>query len=231
MLPLPDVWTCYKCGLTKPISEFSKNSTKPRGFDYCCKSCTNIRRSAHYEKNRAAYLERSAKWWQTHPDERRSRDQAYREKNRDKIRERDRKWRARNTALDRARKIANANATPWEFHQIRRCRRRAHDKNVPFNMKPSDLLLPETGQLPEFCPIFPHLRLDYCAGPDRRLWASVDRKVPELGYTSGNVWVVSMSANTWKSNGSNELERRRIVALTKRSGNSKKISDDQLNLF
>ena len=40
--------------------------------------------------------------------------------------------------------------------------------------------------LPKFCSVFGIL-LDYKSGPDRRLWASVDRIKPELGYVKGNV--------------------------------------------
>jgi hypothetical protein len=102
---------------------------------------------------------------------------------------------------------------PWEKKIISNCKRRAHDKKVPFGMNPTDLYDPNTSALPVFCPIFPNIRLDYNNGPDRRLWASVDRKVPALGYTSDNVWVVSMAANTWKTNGSNPEERARIVKI------------------
>lgn len=101
----------------------------------------------------------------------------------------------------------------WTRLKVMQCRQRAIQKNLPFDLKASNLLDPRTGQLPVFCPQFPHIRLDYCGGRDRRCWASVDRIVPELGYVAGNVQVVSMAFNFWKSNGSNPQERARIVRL------------------
>lgn len=228
-LPLPDFWTCYKCGKTKSIGEFPRNAQRARGFDYCCNECTSKRRKAHYEKNRAAYLKRSSEWWRQHPNERRSRDQAYRENNREKIREKDRKWRERNRAADRARK--KADNSYWLSRTVRHCRKRAKEKNIRFSMTAEDLLTGQPPSLPVFCPIFPHIKLDYSAGPDRRSWASVDRKVPELGYTSGNVWVISVAANTWKSNGSNPVERKIICEITAPPKKVNKNIDGQMDLF
>lgn len=102
---------------------------------------------------------------------------------------------------------------PWEEKAATRCNERAREKRLPYGMKPADLHDQNTGALPIFCPIFPNIRLDYNRGSDRRRHASVDKIVPALGYVSGNVWVVSMAANTWKSNGSNPDERKRIVEI------------------
>ena len=95
----------------------------------------------------------------------------------------------------------------------------------------ADLLDRNTGELPVFCPIFKNIRLDYNAGSDYRLWASVDRIVPDLGYVSGNVWVISNAANMWKSNGSNPEERERIVSLMQGQKKKKDSSPDQPSLF
>src|SRR5208282_2653860 len=127
--------------------------------------------------------------------------------------EKDRRWRAANKDRDRQRKREHDRLKPWQDKAVTNCHARARQKGVPRGMKGSDLLDPKTGALPVFCPIFPHIRLDYNQGPDRRCWASVDRKVPELGYVTGNVWVISLAANTWKSNGSSPLERARITSL------------------
>jgi hypothetical protein len=48
---------------------------------------------------------------------------------------------------------------------------------------------------------------------ERRFWASVNKIVPALGYITGNVCVASMTANTWKSNGSSPTERARILEI------------------
>jgi hypothetical protein len=104
-------------------------------------------------------------------------------------------------------------------------------KGIPFSASPDDLFDKFTNKLPEFCPIFQHIRLDYGAGNDRRCWASVDKIVPELGYTSGNIWVVSMAANVWKNNGSNPAERERIVAIMKGRAKKKEPLFKQPSLF
>lgn len=101
----------------------------------------------------------------------------------------------------------------WAYRNMNSWSIRAKAKGVPFSLTLNDLLDINTGKLPVYCRIFPHITLDYCAGPDQRLYASLDRIVPELGYVSGNVWIISKSANTWKSNGSNPQERRRIVQI------------------
>jgi hypothetical protein len=125
------------------------------------------------------------------------------------------------TALQAKIYFQNYRQKHWLRRTLSNCRNRAAKKLVPFDMNEFDLLDKKTGNLPVFCPVFPHIKLDYNAGPDRRLWASVDRIVPELGYVSGNVWIVSMAANTWKSNGSNATERTRIVAIMQRQKKNK----------
>lgn len=147
------------------------------------------------------------------PDQLRNKWNQYRTNHLPQVRAKEQKWRDNNKLKDNQRKRAHDQNRPWEFKARENCRKRAREKSVPFNMRASDLLLPTTSALPEFCPIFPHIRLDYAQGPDRRLWASVDRVVPALGYVTGNVWVVSQAANTWKSNGSNPQERAIITKL------------------
>lgn len=119
----------------------------------------------------------------------------------------------------------------WVYRNMHAWSIRAKEKGVPYSLQASDLMDANTGELPVSCRIFPHINLDYCAGPDQRLWASLDRIVPELGYVSGNVWIISKAANTWKSNGSNPAERRRIIQIMR--GREKKVSyaSSQMPLF
>jgi hypothetical protein len=119
----------------------------------------------------------------------------------------------------------------WEARAISHCKERANKKRVPFDLTEEDLANPTTGELPIFCPIFPHIKLDYQAGRDRRCWASVDRIVPELGYVKSNIGVISFAANIWKSNGSNPAERERIVAIMQGQKKPKPPIPDQPSLF
>ena len=134
------------------------------------------------------------------------------EKNKDHYKAKSKEWASNNGDKMRA-SCRKWNKNRWAIKALGSCRNRAAKKGLPFDMTTDDLLDKETGNLPISCPIFPHIVLDYRAGGDQRLWASVDKIVPKLGYVSGNVWVISKAANTWKSNGSNRAERERIVEI------------------
>jgi hypothetical protein len=133
-------------------------------------------------------------------------------KNREHVNGTAREWSSNNPERVRTRS-RKSRIRRWAARAVRLCYGRAAKKGIPFGMTKEDLLDKNTGNLPEFCPIFPHIRLDYEAGSDRRCWPSVDRIVPELGYTTGNVWIISIAANFWKSNGSNAAERQRITEI------------------
>lgn len=70
---------CVRCGLTKPVSEFSKDRSKKDGLQCGCKDCQR----KHYEANRAVVLEHQRQ---------------YRESNVDLVREQRRRYDATNTA-------------------------------------------------------------------------------------------------------------------------------------
>ncbi len=69
---------------------------------------------------------------------------------------------------------------------------RAKDKSLPFDLELSDIVIPE------FCPIL-GIRLEAQEGRSSACSPSLDRIVPEKGYTKGNVQVISMKANQIKS--------------------------------
>lgn len=82
---------------------------------------------------------------------------------------------------------------------LERARIRARRKGIQFNLDIDDVVLPE------YCPI---LGLKLCrnigsptAKPDSY---SLDRIIPELGYTKGNVQVISYKANVMKNNATSE---------------------------
>lgn len=73
-------------------------------------------------------------------------------------------------------------------------KKRAADKNLPFNIDLDDIIMPEV------CPVFGiKLKNNWggrCPAPDS---PSLDRVIPELGYVKGNVNVVSNKANRLKN--------------------------------
>lgn len=80
-------------------------------------------------------------------------------------------------------------------------RKRAISLNLPFNIEPEDIVIPE------ICPV---LDITLSAKGSRNNRPSLDRKIPELGYVIGNIFVISFRANRIKSDAS-PFELRRVL--------------------
>ena len=91
---------------------------------------------------------------------------------------------------------------PREYTMWTSAKHRAKRFEVPFNLELADIVIPE------FCPVFVHVRLNR----DNKRTAfdspSLDRVIPELGYVKGNVRVISYRANTMKQDASLEEIKR-----------------------
>ena len=59
---------CGKCDLDKPVNEFNKNSRKPNGLAYICKTCHSEYRRQHYLKNKNKVIEQVNKYRKDNPD-------------------------------------------------------------------------------------------------------------------------------------------------------------------
>ena len=232
-----DVRVCPQCKTPKFIAEFNKNSTKFGGIEYCCRECTHKRQKAWSEKNKDRNHAKQKIWRENTKEARREKWNKYRAEHLEEVRAKEKKWRDANKNKDRERKRDHERekrrSMSWEQKAAKRCNERAHKKGLPSGMKPADLYDPNTGALPIFCPITPTIHLDYNQGPDRRCWATVDKKVPSLGYVSDNVWVVSNFSNMLKTNGTNPEERKRIVEIMfpKPKQNPRKNNPAQKSLF
>jgi hypothetical protein len=77
-------------------------------------------------------------------------------------------------------------------YMLKSIKEKAKKRNIPFNLSEEDIVVPE------YCPIL-GVKLEY-GNEDRRTSPSIDRLIPELGYTKGNVAVISAAANSLKSN-------------------------------
>jgi hypothetical protein len=79
-----------------------------------------------------------------------------------------------------------------EKYLYNHAKRRARDAGLPFEIVPSDILIPLR------CPVF-GFRIKVFH-KDRNKCVSLDRIIPSLGYVPGNVVVISFKANRLKSN-------------------------------
>jgi hypothetical protein len=87
-------------------------------------------------------------------------------------------------------------------------RKRARERGLPFNIEESDIIIPE------FCPALGmRLVCNNCKVQDNS--PTLDRVIPELGYTKGNVEVISWRANKAKGNASIEELEKLIVYIKK----------------
>lgn len=73
--------------------------------------------------------------------------------------------------------------------------------------------------IPEFCPEFPWIKLEYKVGEGRSQGSpSIDRIDSSLGYIKGNVRIISDRANALKSDATNE----ELIALGKSAARRRK---------
>ena len=90
-----------------------------------------------------------------------------------------------------------------EMRMYRRAKRRAKEQGLDFDLSVDDIVIPVE------CPIL-GIRLKHrtgrSGGNDES--PSLDKKVPHLGYTKGNVWVISHLANRMKANATPEMLRK-----------------------
>ena len=82
----------------------------------------------------------------------------------------------------------------YVYMMLKRAQKRAEEKNIIFNLSVDDI------HIPEFCPILGiKLIVGKTQGPDD-FSPSLDRIIPEKGYTKTNIKIISMRANRMKSN-------------------------------
>lgn len=189
---------CTKCGKVKALDEFHRWSHSPDGRACQCRLCDKARKQERY----------------TDPDFRareaaRNRALRARPEVAAKVRARlvklreDPKWRA----------AANARYRAWYSDpdtRVRRLARGAHRRaralGIPFDKDLSDLL-----PAPTHCPAL-GVPLNYSAQPgkggQRFFSPSIDRIDPKGGYVKGNRIIVSLLANTIKTNATPDQIRK-----------------------
>lgn len=88
-----------------------------------------------------------------------------------------------------------------EYRMWERAKHRAGAADVPFDIEPCDIIIPE------LCPIL-GIKMEACKSKMGAFSPSLDRIIPELGYIKGNIAVISYRANTIKNNATPEELRR-----------------------
>lgn len=96
------------------------------------------------------------------------------------------------------RAIQNARRKRWKLKNEERLllmniRNRAKAKGIKFNLTIEDIVIPE------YCPVL-GIKLERGIGRPTNNSPSIDKIIPELGYTKGNVIIVSYRANMIKNN-------------------------------
>lgn len=119
--------------------------------------------------------------YQSDPERFKKETRNWQQKNPEKVREYKRSYKERNPL----RSLYHA------------AKRRAKDYSVPFDLEYMDI------EVPEYCPIL-GIKLEYNKGSVGNNSPSLDRIIPELGYTKSNIRVISYQANRYKSNLSRE---------------------------
>jgi len=89
-----------------------------------------------------------------------------------------------------------------EYQLMHKAKIRAKKGNFPFNLELKDI------HIPEFCPVFPSIKLNRNNNKLSFDSPTLDKLVPELGYIKGNVCVISWRANDLKRNASIEEIKR-----------------------
>lgn len=130
-----------------------------------------------------------------------------------KVRRANQRWKKANIDLvrrrERERAYKRAGTGPgYRALWLNNIRHRAKKKGLPFDLTLDDL------PIPKFCPIL-GIPLRMRSGSFHDNSPSIDRLVPERGYVTGNVAVVSYRANRIKDYGTLE-ELKKVVAYLER---------------
>ncbi len=107
------------------------------------------------------------------------------------------------------------NELPVSIRVYYSAKNRAKKANIPFTISPEDVIVPDV------CPVL-GIPLKKEKGPAEANSPSLDRIDPTKGYVPGNVCVISMKANTMKSNGCLEEAIQVANYIMRMRGPSKK---------
>ena len=88
--------TCTKCGITRPLSDFTRDKQRPDGLRPSCKDCKAKWSSKYYSENRAVIREYQAKYRTANREEAKRASRDWYVRNQETARERHASYRAEN---------------------------------------------------------------------------------------------------------------------------------------
>jgi hypothetical protein len=187
---------CTKCGIEKDVSYFYKKGKNRLRSE--CKDCfKSLAKKWYYEQD-------GKKAKQTY-----NRNWYYKNGGQEKNAVTHKKWYYENGGREitskrhRENRINNPN-----IDLLRGARKRAKEKNIPFDITAEDITIPET------CPVL-GIQLQIGEKVVCNNSPTLDRIKPELGYVKGNIQVMSFRANMLKNNATVEELQKVLEHLKK----------------
>lgn len=189
---------CRSCKTEKPFEEMKKDKRYLDGRSFTCKQCSRIyesnRKSKNIEYKRFSKKERLS-WPENHQICRSCREILPFEKfGKNKNKE----FGIENMCKECRKPISKAYYAKWlknnaEMRMFVSARNRSKKENIPFSITAEDI------KIPEYCPVL-GIKLDREGGKCNDSTPSLDKFIPELGYTKENINVISWRANWIKQN-------------------------------
>lgn len=154
----------------------------------------------YYARNRERIREQQSRYAALNRENKKKYNQRYRSENKEQIAQQRSEYRRTNKSKLVKKEYYKNNIDRF---LLSNAKSRAKRLKLPFNLDLSDVLIPKS------CPILKIPIIQETSKKDGS--PSVDRKIPSLGYTKGNVQVISWRANNLKSNAT----LKELIALGK----------------
>lgn len=146
----------------------------------------------YYIDNKERLSQQAKERYEKNKEKRKRQAKEYYEANKEKAYENNKNWKRNNPEIHK-KSQRDWEARHPEYYIINNARRRAKMFNVPFELKRTDIVVPD------ICPV---LGIPIFRGKDGKSSdnsPSLDRIIPQKGYTKDNVRIISAKANRWKN--------------------------------
>lgn len=187
--------TCKNCGPKLDVEFYITNGKQSGSY---CKSCVSSRNKTLYKE---VNKDRVKTWRLEHPEEYKAQVKRCKKNQKERmLKDEDYGKEVRLKKLILSRK--NFTGT-----LVTRAKLRAAKLSIPFNLNKEDIIIPDV------CPLL-EVPLTFGTKEDYLFTPSLDRIEPSKGYVKSNVRVISMLANTMKSNATKD----QLLTFTKNIG-------------